>query len=39
MQMEHYGYVRPEPVAVATPPAVPGFGFGFNLPGGQPTYR
>lgn len=36
MQME-YGYVRPEPVAVATPPAVP--GFGFSLPGGQPGYR
>lgn len=41
MQMEAYGYVRPEPVAVATPPAVPGFaGFGYTLPGGgQPTYR
>lgn len=25
------GYARPEPVAVATPPAVP--GFGFQLPG------
>ncbi|KAF2478656.1 hypothetical protein BDY17DRAFT_328184 [Neohortaea acidophila] len=38
--MEQYGYVRPEPVAVATPPAVP--GFGFTLPGsggGQPAYR
>lgn len=37
MQMEAYGYARPEPVAVATPPAVPGFG-GFALPqagGGQ----
>ncbi|EME47566.1 hypothetical protein DOTSEDRAFT_50941 [Dothistroma septosporum NZE10] len=28
--MEPYAYVaRPEPVAVATPPAVPGFGFSF----------
>ena len=36
MQMEAYGYARPEPVAVATPPAVP--GFGFALPGGQ-QYR
>lgn len=36
MQMEAYGYTRPEPVAVATPPAVP--GFGFALPG-QPNYR
>ncbi|KAK5727880.1 hypothetical protein LTR17_012423 [Elasticomyces elasticus] len=38
-QMESYGYerlVRPEPVAVATPPAVP--TFGFSLPG-QPGYR
>ncbi|QIX01601.1 hypothetical protein AMS68_007118 [Peltaster fructicola] len=31
MPMEAYGYARPEPVAVATPPAVP--GFGFTLPG------
>jgi protein NRD1 len=39
VQMEHYGYARqPEPVAVATPPAVP--GFGFALPGaGQGGYR
>ena len=38
-QMESYGYdrlARPEPVAVATPPAVP--TFGFSLPG-QPGYR
>ena len=28
-QMEAYGYARPEPVAVATPPAVPGFGLPF----------
>ncbi|KAK5108178.1 hypothetical protein LTR62_008709 [Meristemomyces frigidus] len=38
MQMESYGYDRPlirqEPVAVATPPAVP--TFGFSLPG---SYR
>ena len=27
--MEAYGYARPEPVAVATPPAVPGFGLPF----------
>lgn len=34
VQMESYGYerlARPEPVAVATPPAVP--TFGFSLPG------
>ncbi|KAF2718572.1 hypothetical protein K431DRAFT_296842 [Polychaeton citri CBS 116435] len=34
-QMESYGYARPvnpEPVAVATPPAVPGFGFNFMPP-------
>ena len=36
-QMEAYGYARPEPVAVATPPAVP--GFGFSLGGGQGGYR
>ena len=29
-QMETYGYPRPEPVTVATPPAVPGFGFQFQ---------
>lgn len=34
--MEAYGYARPEAVAVATPPAVP--TFGFSLPG-QPSYR
>ncbi|KAK3719608.1 hypothetical protein LTR37_004145 [Vermiconidia calcicola] len=39
LPMEAYGYARPEPVAVATPPAVPGFG-GFALPGaGQGGYR
>ena len=37
MQMESYGYLRSEPVNVATPPQVPGFGFG--LPGGPPNYR
>jgi protein NRD1 len=37
MQMEQYGYARPEPVAVATPPAVP--GFGFTLPGAGQSYR
>lgn len=33
-----YGFVptRPEPVAVATPPAVPGFGFNLGLPGQNP---
>lgn len=39
MQMEAYGYARPEPVAVATPPAVPGFGFALPGAGGQQTYR
>jgi protein NRD1 len=37
-----YSYARPEPVAVATPPAVPGFGFSLNLPqsgGGGGSYR
>lgn len=33
-QMEAYGYARPEPVAVATPPAVPGFGLPFPGSGG-----
>ncbi|KAI6789304.1 hypothetical protein KC332_g18063 [Hortaea werneckii] len=38
MPMEAYGYARPEPVAVATPPAVP--TFGFSLPGqGGPPYQ
>jgi len=36
-QMESYGYLRSEPVNVATPPQVPGFGFG--LPAGPPNYR
>ncbi|SMY21071.1 unnamed protein product [Zymoseptoria tritici ST99CH_1A5] len=36
-----FGYMaRPEPVAVATPPAVPGFGFSLGLPSNsQNTYR
>ncbi|CAK3804146.1 hypothetical protein AC579_480 [Lecanosticta acicola] len=36
-----YGYLptRPEPVAVATPPAVPGFGFNFGLPNGQNGFQ
>lgn len=38
MAMEAYGYARPEPVAVATPPAVPTFGFSLPFGGGQ-TYR
>lgn len=33
--MESYNYARPEPVAVATPPAVPGFGFSLGLPQGN----
>jgi protein NRD1 len=33
--MDYGSYARPEPVAVATPPAVPGFGFTL----GQPPYR
>ena len=39
--VESYGYARPEPVAVATPPAVPGFGFSLGLPpaNGQGNYR
>lgn len=38
--MDPYNYARPEPVAVATPPAVPGFGFNLGLPtNGQNTYR
>ncbi|KAK5136473.1 hypothetical protein LTR08_003118 [Meristemomyces frigidus] len=38
MAMEAYGYMRPEPVAVATPPQVPNFGFSLPSNGGQ-TYR
>ncbi len=40
VQMENYGYPprAPEPVAVATPPAVPTFG-GFALPGNGQVYR
>ncbi|EME86305.1 uncharacterized protein MYCFIDRAFT_161926 [Pseudocercospora fijiensis CIRAD86] len=34
-----YGYARPEPVAVATPPAVPGFGFSLLPPGSGQTFR
>lgn len=36
-----YESPRPEAVQVATPPAVPGFGFGFALPGqnGMGAYR
>lgn len=39
--VDPYAYARPEPVAVATPPAVPGFGFSI-LPqgnGGGSNYR
>jgi len=39
MPMEAYGYARPEPVAVATPPAVPTFGFSLPGAGGQGSYR
>jgi len=35
MAMEAYGYTRPEPVAVATPPAVPTFGFSLPQSGGM----
>lgn len=40
--MEAYGYPRPEPAAVVTPPAVPTFGFSLAQPGGgaaAPPYR
>jgi len=42
MLMEAYGYHRPEPVAVATPPAVPTFGFSLPQSGTAapaPPYR
>lgn len=42
MLMEAYGYQRPEPVAVATPPAVPTFGFSLPQSGAAapaPPYR
>lgn len=38
--MDYSSLARPEPVAVATPPAVPGFGFSFtSQTNGQPPYR
>lgn len=40
-QIDPYQYARPEPVAVATPPAVPGFGFnlGSLSSSGSNTFR
>nr|POE93002.1 rpb7-binding protein seb1 [Quercus suber] len=38
--MEAYGYPRPEPVVVATPPAVPTFGFSLpSMNGSTGAYR
>lgn len=37
--MPAYGYARPEPVAVATPPAVPTFGFSLAPTSTQPPFR
>ncbi|KAI5368203.1 putative RNA recognition motif domain, CID domain, RNA-binding domain superfamily [Septoria linicola] len=38
--IDYGSFARPEPVAVATPPAVPGFGFSFAPQGnGQNPYR
>lgn len=38
--MDYSSLARPEPVAVATPPAVPGFGFSFAAQSnGQNPYR